>query len=165
MSINTPTTTLTCSFAITANSAANAQFFATIVDDLRKTGVTDYQLTSNIAAQIVDATTIGAPTTDGQIVVVRNGGQEQRNLGLLSNLRNDITNNRVPVFSRQPMNLRPMDKVSVFIVLLVASPTGATATDTLYLTIQTVAIKPIGVSAAKSTTSGKGFASIFGRTS
>jgi hypothetical protein len=162
MSVNTPTTTLTCSFALPISTAANAQVFATIVDDLRKTGVTDYVLASNIAAQIVDASTIGAPATDGQVTVMRNNGQDMRNLGLLSNLRNDITNNRTPIFARQPMNLRPNDKISVYIVLSVASATVAT-TDTLYLTITTVPTAQPAVKAAGGTGARLSLASIFGK--
>jgi len=162
MSVNTPTATLTCSFALPVSTAANAQIFATIVDDLRKTGVTDYVLASNIAAQIVDAYTIGAPATDGQIVIMRNNGQDQRPIGLLSNLRNDITNNRTPVFARQPMNLRPNDKITVYIVLSVASATAAT-TDTLYLTIVTVPTAQNTVKAATGSGARLNLATIFGK--
>lgn len=163
MSANTPETTLTCTFAIPASSGANAQIFATIVDDLRKTGVTDYQLTQNIASQIVDASTIGAPATDGQIIIERNNGQEKRNLGLLSNLRNDITNNRVPALTRKPISMRPGDKISVYIVLSVASATTAT-TDTLYLTLTAVQVASGPVRpAGQSGSMGAGLGSIFGR--
>jgi hypothetical protein len=142
MSVNSPLGTLTASFAIAAAAVAQSQIFATIVDDPRKTGVTDYQLASNIAAQIVDAYTIGAPSTDGQIFIQKNGGAEQRNLGLLSNLRNDITNNRRPTPTIAPLNLAPGDKITCYIVTSVASATvTGGVTDTLYLTVVTAPVQ------------------------
>lgn len=155
MSVNAPQTTLTVTISIAASAAAQSQVFGTIVDDPRKTGVTDYQLANNIAAQIVDAYTIGAPSVDGQIFIQKNGGAVNQNYGLLSNLRNDITNNRRPTPTIAPIALAPGDKIAVYIVTAAANGTAA-VTDTLYLTIVTAPVSRTVKPVSRSGTSGLG---------